>query len=103
MKIALWVAPMALANAKVPLRTEVRSVLFVCTRFDKWSPLATSAVTVDKLRMHLNAAESTELPRRISVKSESPLSFLHCAAQKRIGLHGVEMLGYDTKYVTEHK
>jgi len=53
--------------------------------------------------MHLNAGESTELQRRIRVRSEWLLSFLYCTAQKRIALHGVERQGYDTKYVTENK
>jgi ferric-dicitrate binding protein FerR (iron transport regulator) len=65
--------------------------------------LATSAVTVHNLTMHLNAAESTELQRRIRVKGESLLAFLHYAALKIMALHGVERQGYDTKYVTESK
>jgi hypothetical protein len=65
--------------------------------------LATSAVTVHNLRMHLSAAESTELQRRTRVKSESCLSFVHYAAQKRTALHRVEGQGYDTKYVTENR
>jgi hypothetical protein len=65
--------------------------------------LATSAVTVHKLRTHLSATESTELQRRIRVRSESLLSSQHHIAQKRIALHGVERPGYDTKYVTENR
>ncbi len=61
-----------------------------------------SAVTVHNVRMHLNAAESTELQRRIRVRSESLLSFLHSPALRIIALHGVERQGYDTKYVTEN-
>jgi len=57
--------------------------------------LATSAVTVHNLRMHLNAAESTELQRRIGVRSEWLPSFLHYPALKIIALHGVEKQGYD--------
>ena len=64
---------------------------------------ATYAVTVHKLRMYLNAVESKELQRRIAVKSESFLSFLHHAAQERRALHVVERRGYDTKYVTEQR
>jgi len=62
-----------------------------------------SAVTVHNVRMHLNAAESTELQKRIRVKSESLLSLLHYPALKTIALHGLERQGYDTKYVTENK
>jgi hypothetical protein len=65
--------------------------------------LATSAVTVHTLRMHLSAEEGRELRRRIRIRSESTLSSLHYAAQKRIALRGVERQGYDTEYVTEKK
>jgi len=53
--------------------------------------------------MYLNAAEGTELQRRIRVRSESLLSFLHYPALKIIAMHGVERQGYDTKYVTENR
>jgi hypothetical protein len=64
--------------------------------------LATFAVTAHNSRTHLNAADTTELQRKIRVKSGSPLPCPHYAAQNRIALQGVESQDYDTKYGTEN-